>query len=68
MLIKKETAQQRYSTCKTCEEFNTFTKFCSQCLCFMPAKVVWNISECPKDKWTQAPKDPSIKDFYQIED
>ena len=68
MLINKETAKQRYTTCKTCEHFSSVTKFCNQCLCFMPAKVVWNISECPKGKWPQAPKDPTIKEFYQIED
>jgi len=67
-LINLTLAKERYSVCKSCEEFIKVTKFCNQCKCFMPAKTVWSYSECPMKKWNKAPADPSVNVYYQVED
>ena len=35
-----EYAKQRYKICKQCPEFNNIVKVCTECYCFMPAKVL----------------------------
>lgn len=67
MLVNKKVAEHRYSICKTCDKFNSF-KFCNECLCLIPAKVVWSDSECPLGKWTKSSEDPTVKDFYIVKD
>jgi transposase-like protein len=43
----------RYEICNSCENFNSFTKFCSECHCFMPVKVLFKNVKCPVDKWQE---------------
>ena len=50
IFIIKELAQQRYETCKACDKL-TAIKTCSECGCFMPAKVKFAASTCPLNKW-----------------
>jgi len=48
-------SKKRYSICKTCKSFNSTTKICKECNCFMPLKVripLWlHKIQCPKGKW-----------------
>jgi hypothetical protein len=41
----------RYQVCKSCEDFNNLIKLCNNCKCFMPVKVQFKKSKCPKGKW-----------------
>jgi hypothetical protein len=41
----------RYAICRTCEKFNSKTKICMQCGCFMPAKTKLKSVVCPLSKW-----------------
>lgn len=43
-------AINRMSTCLECDKL-TKTKRCSECGCFMPAKVRTEKSKCPLGKW-----------------
>ena len=43
----------RYNICKSCDRFNTFTKFCGECNCLMPVKVIFKNVRCPIDKWIE---------------
>ena len=47
MFVKLITAKDRYSICKSCESFQPLLKICSQCGCFMPAKVTLAAAYCP---------------------
>lgn len=51
MIVDQFTAQNRYNICKICEKFNSITKQCFVCFCFMPAKVKFESSKCPLEKW-----------------
>lgn len=53
VFIIKELAQQRYETCKNCDKL-TVVRTCSECGCFMPAKVKFSASTCPLNKWNIA--------------
>jgi len=44
-------AQQRYKTCKSCEDFKNAVKLCNVCKCFMPLKTQFFKSKCPRGKW-----------------
>ena len=46
-----EYAKERYKLCKQCTEFNNIVKVCTECYCFMPAKVVLKEMYCPIGKW-----------------
>ena len=54
MITDKITANQRYSICKTCDEFRSSIKQCKICGCFMPLKVRLAFEKCPKEKWNEA--------------
>ena len=47
---KSQVVAKRIAICKSCPELSRF-KTCSQCGCFMPAKVRLMSSKCPLDKW-----------------
>jgi hypothetical protein len=51
--VTKEIAQERYDICKSCPKFIQPTKQCSECGCFMKAKVKLAKAECPIHKWGQ---------------
>ena len=44
-------AKQRYKICKQCPEFNNIVKVCTECYCFMPAKVLLKDQVCPIGLW-----------------
>ena len=46
-----EYAKRRYKTCKECPEFNNIVKVCTECYCFMPAKVLIKEINCPLGRW-----------------
>jgi len=37
--------------CKQCDKFNSTTKMCGICYCFMPAKTLMPFATCPLGKW-----------------
>ena len=46
-----EYAKRRYKICKECPEFNNVVKVCTECYCFMPAKVLIKEINCPLGRW-----------------
>ena len=46
-------AKIRYRACKLCPYFNQTLKICDVCKCFMPIKVQFKNSACPKNKWEE---------------
>ena len=48
-LVEANTANTRYSICEGCEFFKE--KRCTQCGCFMEAKVHLELATCPLGKW-----------------
>ena len=46
--ISKEIQSKRYNICEDCSEFRKSLRQCKICKCFMPAKTLFNNSECPK--------------------
>ena len=51
IIVDKITINARATICKDCEEYNSTIKTCKNCGCFMPAKIIFVSSKCPKDKW-----------------
>jgi hypothetical protein len=49
--VSKEVAYARYDICKECDKLNSVTKTCSECGCFMRAKVTLPNAFCPLKKW-----------------
>jgi hypothetical protein len=52
--VEKEIQVTRYKICEDCSEFRTSLKQCKICNCFMPAKTLFNQSNCPKDYWKES--------------
>ena len=54
--VSKEIREERYETCKACPLFDSNTKRCTDCGCFMEAKT-WVGGNpdtlCPKQKWSR---------------
>ena len=52
--VSSEVREERYNTCKNCPAFNSDSKRCSECGCFMEAKT-WVGGNpdtlCPLKKW-----------------
>ena len=52
--VSSEVREERYDTCKACPAFNSDSKRCSECGCFMEAKT-WVGGNpdmlCPLKKW-----------------
>jgi hypothetical protein len=46
-----ELKQKRYAICLTCPKFNSTTKTCTLCGCFMPAKTALLNADCPAGHW-----------------
>jgi len=67
MFVKLITAKDRYSICKSCESFQPLLKICSQCGCFMPAKVTLAAAYCPSKKWEKCNSELNGKN-YNLED
>ena len=51
VILKKEEAQKRYDICKQCDKLTQPLSLCSECKCFMKAKVRLKVAECPLKKW-----------------
>ena len=52
--LDKETldlSKKRLGICQECEHFNSDTKRCSICSCFMEAKTRLRTAKCPMEKW-----------------
>ena len=49
LINMSEVSKKRLAICKSCENFNTLTKICKICKCFMPAKTKWLSEVCPDD-------------------
>ena len=49
--IAKEIQAERYAICEKCEVFRPSVRQCKSCMCFMPAKTLFNKSTCPKGYW-----------------
>ena len=47
----KELQQSRLDTCKACPDFTPKVSVCKKCGCYCPAKVKFQISECPAKRW-----------------
>lgn len=54
--VSKEIRNERYETCKACPAFNSDSKRCGECGCFMEAKT-WVGGNpnmlCPLKKWSR---------------
>ena len=48
--VAKEKEEERYALCEACPHL-TIAKTCTQCGCFMPAKVKLLHASCPITKW-----------------
>jgi hypothetical protein len=52
-MLKKfliENSEERFEICKKCDSLNSMN-FCTECACFMPAKVKLKNAFCPLGKW-----------------
>ena len=49
--VPKEVSKKRYAICIQCDSFESLTKQCRECACFMPLKTRMNLTPCPKGKW-----------------
>jgi len=54
VFVLKEVADRRLSICRGCEKFFAPTTTCTECGCFMIAKVRMSLGNCPLDKWAEA--------------
>jgi recombinational DNA repair protein RecR len=46
-----EKARNRKNICHSCDKYDTRTKMCSICHCWIPTKTLWPDTKCPLDKW-----------------
>jgi hypothetical protein len=67
MFVSFDKAKERYAICKGCEFFGSVTRSCSECGCFMPAKVCITVAECPLRKWGKETKKQQDKKDYNVE-
>jgi len=57
--VPDDIAEARYNVCKDCEYYGIessgnslmFERGCEICYCYLPAKVLFKDSNCPKDFW-----------------
>lgn len=66
MFVPSHIAQRRYTICRECEFFRPFLKQCSQCNCFMPAKVRLGNVGCPVHKWPH--EGGTVSEEYSIDE
>lgn len=46
-----EQAKARMDICRQCPHMQQVIRVCQSCGCFLPAKVKFAMSSCPKSKW-----------------
>jgi hypothetical protein len=51
--VDSELQAERYAICEKCEAFRPSVRQCKSCMCFMPAKTLFNKSTCPKGYWNK---------------
>jgi hypothetical protein len=51
--VDRQTAAQRLQLCQECPKLVRLTRQCTECGCFMPAKVKLPNASCPLEKWGQ---------------
>ena len=51
MTVEKYRTEERLGICKLCEYYNSTTKTCKKCHCFMPLKAKFAMNRCPVGKW-----------------
>ena len=44
-------AEARMDICRQCPHMQQVMRVCQSCGCFLPAKVKFAMSSCPKSKW-----------------
>ena len=49
--VEKERQAARYTICEGISDFRKSLRQCKVCMCFMPAKTLFNNSRCPKGYW-----------------
>jgi len=49
--LSRADRKARLEACKGCELFKSFTRQCSSCGCFMPAKTWLARAKCPQGVW-----------------
>ena len=52
MIASKEEYHNRYSKCKSCNQFDDFLKKCKECGCYMPFKAKISWMKCPNGFWS----------------
>jgi hypothetical protein len=68
MFVPLIIARERYTICKSCDEFNATLKTCKKCGCFMPAKVTVTKAKCPVGIWAEFTGAATTTTDYRIED
>lgn len=48
--VVEKIRNERLDLCQSCDKYNKL-KFCSECGCFMPAKISLYQTKCPLNKW-----------------
>jgi hypothetical protein len=51
LFVDKNTQDDRYNICKSCDKFINLTKQCKECGCFMTLKTKLKFASCPIGKW-----------------
>jgi hypothetical protein len=51
VFVSEETINERLKICSECSQFNSESKKCYLCGCFMQQKVKFTNSSCPVLKW-----------------
>lgn len=51
LIVSEDKRQQREKLCSDCSHFNSESKRCYICGCFMEHKVKFKASQCPIMKW-----------------
>ena len=51
--LKTEQSERRLEICRSCPFYDPKWHKCTECGCWMDAKVRFEWAECPKDKWKE---------------
>jgi hypothetical protein len=51
VFVSEEREQERIKTCQECNQYNSESKRCYVCGCFMEYKIKFKTSTCPLTKW-----------------
>ena len=51
VFVTDEVEKNRIDTCNSCDRFDTLSRRCRECGCFMDQKVPYAAASCPLNKW-----------------